>query len=562
MDSDSIQRIPAPDAGSAPTTPRKFQRNDLPVRDGAGDDKEYERDWVGRSAAPMDNSSTDRWRRSGDATPDIRADESMGKAVPRSALERSAYSNGSDGLLWTGFRTEPQQQQQSHIWSGSGSATASADTAGSVAVLPPISTARSPVGASKQGTHSRPFTPGPNDSPASSPAPAAPSRDISSGASTPITPSIGNHPYNINDEHRFPEGAAAIARDSNRALRAEWDRYRTGSVHRERELERALPPFLSEHPQRDEQPSRQSQQYEYDQRERELGLNGHVGDPAAGDVATTTSAGDGLSDGPVTLGQRQRPVRVGFEHAEQHQRDEHRDARFPGAQHIQPWPLRDEPNSPVYDGRVGLVGTGTRSIHGGDDGEREHDRQRGDVEWGHDIRQPVDGSNDYPGRASRGPIHALRSLNDPTTNEQPDGQFAVHAAGSPPIATLESPSSAGVSPPASPPVLSAGSRHSQLISSAGRSSTTTPNPDATASSAALNAPRLPVAYPDGSPQTQSQQQRQHVGIAPGHSSGTPPYRAQRERDASYTSQSSSVNQRSASPSGTSAAIAAASAVPV
>jgi hypothetical protein len=555
MDSDPIQRIPAPDAESAPTTPRKFQHDDLPVRDGAGDDKEYERDWVGRSAAPMDNSSTDRWRRSGesgDAIPDIRADEPVGKAVPGS-LERPAYSNGSDGLL---FRIEPQQQQ----WSGSGSATASADTTGSVAVLPPISTARSPVGASKQGTHSRPFTPGANDSPTSSPAPAAPSRDIS-GASTPITPSIGNHPYNINDEHRVPEGAAAVARDSNRALRAEWDRYKTGSVHRERELERALPPFLSEHRQRDEQPSRQPQQYEYDQRERELGPNGHLGDPAAGDVA-----GDGLSDGPVTLGQRQRPVRVGFEHAEQHQRDEHRAASFPCAQHVQSWPLRDEPHSPVYDaarGRVGLVGTGTRSIHGGDNGEREHDRQRGDVEWGHDIRQPVDGSNDYPGRASRGPIHALRSLNDPTANEQPDGQFAVHAAGSPPIATLESPSSAGVSPPASPSVLSAESRHSQPVSSAGRSSTTTPNPDATAPSAALNAPRLPVAFPDGSPQTQSQQQRQHVGIAPGHSSGTPPYRAQRERDASYTSQPSSVTQRSASPSsGTSAAIAAASAVPV
>lgn len=529
--------------------------------------------------------TTGGWRRGdepGNAAPNIRVHEPVEHDIPaRPAAERAACSNWPDGLLWPGLRTE---QQQPHVWPGPGSTA----PGGSVAILPSISSPRSPIHTSEQGRHSRPVSPGSYESPASSPTPAAaaPSRSLSSGTSTPVAQSIGSHPYGINDGHRFLEGAAAAARDSSRALRAEWDRYRTGSAHRERELERALPPFLSEHSQRDQQSSSQPQQYEHDQREREIEHSGYSSESAAGPEyaagvhtagsTATTTGGEFQPDCPVTLGEQQRSVRAGLERADQHQRVEFRStASSPGIHQLQP--VRGEhsgPRSSIRDdarGRMELVGTGTRGTHSSDGRELEHDStwKRGDAERDAAVQRPLGGTNDYPNCTSREPVHALRSLDEPAANEPADGQYAIHAARSPPIATLESPSSGSVSPPASSAVLSAGARSFQLVSSVGRSPTTTPSPSdaiATASSApAHGAPRLPAAAPDGPSQThgqQHQQQRQHLGVTFGHTSGTPPYRTQRERDAGYSTQSSSVSQRASSPSATSPAIATASAVPV
>jgi len=529
-----------------------------------------------RSAASMDSISADRewWAdESGDATPSILVDEPVDEALPAgSTVERSAHSNRCDRLL---LRTEQRQQ---HVWSSARSTAPSASARRSDAVHP--------VSSPRAVSHSRPPSPRTCDSPASSPAPAAPSRGVSSGASTPILPSIGSHPYNLNNEQGFLEDAAAAGRDSTLALQAEWDRYRTGGAPRERELERALPPFLTEHSQREQQPSRQSQQREYDQRECEFEPDGHSAPPtapaagvratAAGVPSTSTGGGRIPSDGPVTLGERQRPIRAGFERAEQYEHDEYRTtATHPGTQQLRS--LRgaehDGPRSPVRNdarGRVELVGTGTRNVYGSNNREPEYDGQRGDGEWGDAVQRSVDGPDDNPNRTPRERVHALRSFTEPADG-RPDGQHVVHAAGSPPIATLESPSPTSLSPSESSAVLSTGAGHSQLVSSAGRSSAATPSPtDANATSSSpptLSAARLPVASSDGPSQArgqQLQQQRQHVGVAFGHSSRTPPYRTQRERDASYSSQpSSSVAQRAPSPSSAaSSAISTASAVPV
>lgn len=596
MGSDAVQRDTTPDAKPG----RDFRDDNVPPRGGeranesdaggnnAGDDERPGR--MGRSAASLDdapvNGSSPRREQHGDADSElvvVRVDEPMdahaGDTLPAgSASQRTTHSDRPERVLWSGSRSEQQQQ---HVWNSAGSSPAATSS-----TLLPVSAARTAPSSHEQSRHSRPTTPGSTFiEPSTTSSTTAPSRQLSGNSSPaghqPVLSFI-THPYDAADEQRFIAGAAAAARDSNRALRAEWDRYRPGGADRERELQRAFPPFLSEHPperhqQHEREPTRESYKHEHDQRERTPdqrrqhrrdhdATTGPV-DASAGVRHATATTGNG-SNGAVPVGERQRAVRAGFERSEQPKRDGHgpgstNDAAS-GVQ--QPQLVRGEHGRSIgRDEALGGVELGRSRA--GELLQHEHsrellhsrDRQRGDARlWDEPVR--MDGPNDDPNDTSRKSIDVVRrSPSEPDATKQP-----VPAARSPPIATLESPSTTSVSPPASPAILDAGSRSASVIPSGRRSPATASSatdPASTAPTAsAHSSPRFPAT-----PAEQAQQRQQpHIGVGFHHSSGTPPYRAQRERDAGYATQSSqSAGQRATSPSSAnSPAIATASAVPV